>query len=98
MHISYRTKIMLRKLLRVLLILLAVLLVAAIVLMIYLEPFFVYDRDGAHLDMDGKMTEVVTPNESANHLRQRHNGEQVYSGNGRLLYHDRHAAGSGSRI
>ncbi|MBQ6431533.1 MAG: hypothetical protein IJJ99_06640 [Oscillospiraceae bacterium] len=65
MHISYRTKIMLRKLLRVLLVLLAAALVIGIVLMIYLEPFVVYDREGAHLDRDGKMMEVVTPNEPA---------------------------------
>ena len=65
MHISYRTKILLRKLLRVLLIILAVVLVAGILLMIYLEPFIVYDRDGAHLDMEGKLMQVATPNEPA---------------------------------
>ena len=65
MHISYRNKILLRKLLRVLLILLAFALVAGILLVIYLEPFVVYDRDGAHLDMDGKLTQVATPNEPA---------------------------------
>ena len=65
MHISYRNKILLRKLLRVLLILLAFALVAGILLVIYLEPFVVYDRDGAHLDMDGRLTQVATPNEPA---------------------------------
>ena len=65
MHISYRNKILLKKLLRVLLILLAVALVAGILLVIYLEPFLVYDRDGAHLDMDGTMMQVATPNEPA---------------------------------
>lgn len=65
MHISYRTKIMLRKLLRVLLILLAAALIVGILLVIYLEPFVVYDREGAHLDMDGKMMQVATPNEPA---------------------------------
>ena len=65
MHISYRNKILLRKLLRVLLILLAVAVIAGLLLVIYLEPYLVYDRDGAHLDMDGKLMQVATPNEPA---------------------------------
>lgn len=65
MHISYRNKILLKKLLRVLLILLACVLIAGILLVIYLEPFVVYDREGAHLDMEGKRMQVATPNEPA---------------------------------
>ncbi|MBO2527490.1 MAG: hypothetical protein CW335_04835 [Clostridiales bacterium] len=65
MHISYRNKILLKKLLRVLLILLAAVLVVGILLVIYLEPFVVYDRDGAHLDMEGTMTESTAPTEPA---------------------------------
>lgn len=79
MHISYRTKIMLRKLLRVLLILLAAALVVGIVLAIYLEPFVVYDRDGAHLDMDGRMMQVVTPNEPAAQRPVIENPQIVYA-------------------
>ena len=65
MHISYRTRIMLRKLLRVLLILLAAALIIGLLLVIYLEPFVVYDREGAHLDMEGKLMQLATPNEAA---------------------------------
>ncbi|MBQ3355557.1 MAG: hypothetical protein IJG45_00360 [Oscillospiraceae bacterium] len=65
MHISYRTKIILKKLLRVLLIILAAALIAGLLLVIYLEPFVVYDRAGAHLDMEGEMMRLATPNEPA---------------------------------
>ena len=50
MRLSYRSKLMLKKLFRILLILLAVALVAAIVVLIYVEPFVIYDRTGAHLE------------------------------------------------
>ena len=52
MRLSYRSKLMLKKLFRVLLILLAVALVAAIVVLIYVEPFVIYDRTGAHLEFE----------------------------------------------
>lgn len=79
MHISYRNRILLKKLLRVLLIVLAVTAVAGILLVIYLEPFVVYDRDGAHLDMDGKMMAVATPNEPAAPRPVIENPQIVYS-------------------
>lgn len=50
-HISYRSRLMLKKLLRAALIALAVALVAAVITLIYLEPYIVYDRDGAHLEL-----------------------------------------------
>lgn len=49
MRLSYRSKILLKKALRVGPVLLAVCLVAAIIILIYVEPYIVYDRDGAHL-------------------------------------------------
>lgn len=52
MRLSYRSKLMLKKLFRVLLILLAVALVAAIIVLIYVEPYLVYDRSGAHLEFE----------------------------------------------
>lgn len=52
MRLSYRSKLMLKKFLRIGLILLAVALVAAIIVLIYVEPFVIYDRKGAHLEFD----------------------------------------------
>lgn len=52
MRLSYRSRLLLKKLSRIFLILLAVALVASIVVLIYVEPFVVYDRDGAHLEFD----------------------------------------------
>lgn len=49
LRIPYRNRLLLKKLLRIALIVLAVLLVLSIVLLIYFEPYIVYDRDGAHL-------------------------------------------------
>lgn len=48
-HISYRNKLLLKKLFRIFLCLLAIALVAGIILLIYAEPYVTYDRDGAHL-------------------------------------------------
>lgn len=50
MRLSYRSKLMLKKFLKILLILLAIALVAAIIVLIYVEPYLVYDRNGAHLE------------------------------------------------
>ena len=52
---SYRNKLRLKKLLRFLLILLAALLAVSLVLLIYVEPYVVYDRNGVRLDFpDGE--------------------------------------------
>lgn len=61
-RISYRRGIFLKKLLRVVLIVLAVLLVLSAVLLIYLEPYVTYDRDGAHLSLDREPS-AVSPTE-----------------------------------
>lgn len=52
MRIPYRNKILLKKILRVLLIVLAVLLLCTAVILVYMEPYFVYDRGGAHVSFD----------------------------------------------
>lgn len=49
LRIPYRNKLVLKKLLRIVLIVLAALFVLSIVLLLYFEPYIVYDRDGAHL-------------------------------------------------
>lgn len=49
MRIPYRNKLFAKKIFRISLIALAVLLVLSVALLIYLEPYFVYDRSGAHL-------------------------------------------------
>ena len=48
-RLSYRRRLMLRKLLRVLGIVLAAAIVIGAALLLYLEPYVTYDRDGAHL-------------------------------------------------
>lgn len=53
-QISYRNRLLLKKILRVALIVLAVALVVGVVLLIYVQPYMVYDRDGAHLDFSAK--------------------------------------------
>lgn len=50
MRIPYRNKLLLKKIWRILLITLAVCAVLAVALLVYLEPYFIYDRSGAHLD------------------------------------------------
>lgn len=55
-RLSYRNRILLKKWLRVGLIVLAVLAVSAFLLLIYLEPYMVYDREGAHLVMEEEST------------------------------------------
>ena len=63
-RISYRNKIRLKKLLRALLILAGCLLVVSIVMTIYLEPYILYDRDGAHLSLSQETAETSVPAES----------------------------------
>ena len=58
-RISYRRGIFLKKLLRVVLIVLGVLLALTAVLLIYLEPYVTYDRDGAHLSLEGEQAAAV---------------------------------------
>lgn len=50
MRIPYRNKLLLKKIWRIFLISLAVCVVLAAALLVYFEPYFVYDRSGAHLD------------------------------------------------
>lgn len=50
-RISYRSKLRMKKFLRFLLITLGVLLAFSVVLLIYAEPFVIYDREGAHLQL-----------------------------------------------
>lgn len=50
MRIPYRNKLLLKKIWRILLISLGVCMLLAIALLVYFEPYFVYDRSGAHLD------------------------------------------------
>lgn len=50
MRIPYRNKLLLKKIWRILLISLGVCMLLAIALLVYFEPYFVYDRNGAHLD------------------------------------------------
>ena len=52
MRIPYRHKLLFKKILRILLIVLAVLLLCTIVILVYMEPYFVYDRSGAHMSFD----------------------------------------------
>ena len=63
-RISYRNKIRLKKLLRALLILAGCLLVVSIVMTIYLEPYILYDRDGAHLSLSQETVEPTVPSAS----------------------------------
>lgn len=53
-RLSYRNKLRLKKLLRVALILLVVAAVVGLVLLIYVEPYIVYDRDGVRLDFSSQ--------------------------------------------
>lgn len=62
-HISYRNKLLLKKLLRIALIALALALVASLIVLIYLEPYIVYDRDGAHLEMSTEASEAPSASE-----------------------------------
>lgn len=81
-HISYRNRLLLKKLLRYALILLAVALVAAVVVLIYVEPYIVYERDGAHLELSKKY-EATTPSEAPTPRPTVENPQIVYdSGEG----------------
>lgn len=64
-RLSYRNRILLKKWLRAGLIVLIALLVISILLLIYLEPYMVYDREGAHLVMEAEApTESQAPVEA----------------------------------
>lgn len=60
MRISYRNKLRLKKFLKFLGVLIALCAVLAVVVLIYLEPYMVYDREGAHLVLSKPETEVPT--------------------------------------
>lgn len=62
-RLSYRSKLRLKKLLRFCLILLSVVFAVILVLLIYVEPYVVYDREGVHLEFpeDEAPTQEVTP-------------------------------------
>lgn len=64
-RISYRNKILLKKLLRIGLFVLALALLMCIVVLIYVEPYMVYDRDGAHLDLRADLTATEPPIDTA---------------------------------
>lgn len=49
-RLSYRRRIGIKKLLRFGVLALVLLLVAALLLLLYLEPYIIYDREGAHLN------------------------------------------------
>lgn len=65
MRIPYRHKLLLKKILRVGLFVSAALFVAAAVLVTYLEPYVVYDRDGAHLDFSDRSNPTESTSDSA---------------------------------
>lgn len=60
MRIPYRNKLLLKKIWRILLIAIAVCLVFSVALLVYLEPYFVYDRNGAHLDYGSTPTTAAS--------------------------------------
>lgn len=63
---SYRNKILLKKTLRVGAIVLAGLVVAGMLLLLYFEPYIIYDREGAHLNYpEEPVTEVTEQAEAA---------------------------------
>lgn len=64
MRISYRNKVRLKKFFKFLGVLLALTVVLAVVALIYLEPYMVYDRDGAHLVLS-RPAESTAPTETA---------------------------------
>lgn len=49
-HLSYRGRRSMKKLVRFALVALVLLIVVALLLLLYLEPYVVYDREGAHLN------------------------------------------------
>ena len=64
MRIPYRNKLLLKKILRISLIVLAVLLLITAVVLVYLEPYFVYDRSGAHMCFDSPVQSTESPDPS----------------------------------
>lgn len=77
-RLSYRNRILLKKWLRIALIVLAVFAVSAILLLIYLEPYMVYDREGAHLSME---TEAPAETQAAPSARPVITDPQIVYGN-----------------
>ena len=65
LRIPYRNRLLLKKILRIVLILLAVALVLGVVLLIYIEPYIIYDRDGAHLDLSADENQPAASEELA---------------------------------
>lgn len=61
-QISYRNRLLLKKILRIAGIVLAVALAVGLVVLLYVQPYMVYERDGAHLDFSGGRT--VAPDAS----------------------------------
>ena len=64
MRIPYRNRLLLKKILRVLLIVLAVLLLCTVVILVYMEPYFVYDRGGAHVSFEPPVQPSQLPDAS----------------------------------
>ena len=62
LRISYRRKLFLKKILRIALFALLALLLITFIVLIYLEPYVTYDRDGAHLNLSGSEHVVSTEN------------------------------------
>ena len=96
-RLSYRNRIILKKLLRIGLIVLIALLICAILLLIYLEPYMVYDREGAHLVME---EEVPAQTQEVTETRPVITDPKIVYGNksgryGKLLHYDRYAPGRG---
>ena len=58
LRISYRRKLFLKKILRIALIALLALILITFIVLIYLEPYVTYDRDGAHLNLSGDKNAV----------------------------------------
>ena len=61
LRIPYRNKLLLKKILRIALIVLAVVMVLSIVVLIYVEPYIIYDRNGAHLNLSADDVPAASP-------------------------------------
>lgn len=75
---SYGKKLFLKKLLRTVLIVVAVALAAVIGLMLYLEPYITYDRDGAHLNLSAE-PEAAVPTQDAQPRPTVENAQIIYN-------------------
>ncbi len=78
-RISYRNKLLLKKILRVALIALAIALVVSIVVLIYVEPYIVYDREGAHLQFSANSA-PTQPSQEPSPRPTVENPQIVYTG------------------